>query len=109
MVSILATERSVKNEHVLSGLIAKRAELAGRVETLQREMLPSSSAQKGTGQAQTRQRGPSRDVGDRNLVLWNFFPVIIRLEHRVQFPNQDMFGCLFRAGPKPMFFEDQKL
>jgi len=28
----------VKNEHVLSGLIAKRAELAGRVETLQRDM-----------------------------------------------------------------------
>ena len=28
----------MKNEHVLSGLIAKRAELAGRVETLQRDM-----------------------------------------------------------------------
>ena len=28
----------MKNEHVLSGLIAKRAELAGKVETLQREM-----------------------------------------------------------------------
>lgn len=28
----------MKDEHVLSGLIAKRAELAGRVETLQREM-----------------------------------------------------------------------
>lgn len=28
----------MKNEHVLSGLIAKRAELAGRIETMQREM-----------------------------------------------------------------------
>lgn len=27
-----------KNEHVLAGLIAKRAELAGRIEMLQREM-----------------------------------------------------------------------
>ena len=28
----------MKNEHVLSGLIAKRAELAGQIETLQRDM-----------------------------------------------------------------------
>jgi len=28
----------MKNEHVLSGLITKRAELAGRIEILQREM-----------------------------------------------------------------------
>jgi hypothetical protein len=28
----------MKNEHVLSGLKAKRAELAGRIETMQREM-----------------------------------------------------------------------
>ena len=28
----------MKNEHVLSGLIAKRAELAGQIETIQREM-----------------------------------------------------------------------
>jgi hypothetical protein len=28
----------MKNEHVLSGLIAKRAELSGQIETIQREM-----------------------------------------------------------------------
>lgn len=28
----------MKNEHVLSGLIAKRAELAGQIETMQRDM-----------------------------------------------------------------------
>jgi len=28
----------MKNDHVLSGLIAKRAELAGKIETMQREM-----------------------------------------------------------------------
>jgi hypothetical protein len=38
MGTLLAAERGVKNEHVLSGLIAKRAELAGRVEVAQREM-----------------------------------------------------------------------
>jgi hypothetical protein len=39
MARLLAAERAaMKNEHVLSGLIAKRAELAGRIETMQREM-----------------------------------------------------------------------
>jgi hypothetical protein len=28
----------MKNDHVLSGLIAKRAEIAGKIETMQREM-----------------------------------------------------------------------
>src|SRR6185312_485140 len=35
---LLAAEREMKNEHVLSGLIAKRAELAGKIEIMQREM-----------------------------------------------------------------------
>src|SRR5437588_10983800 len=38
MARLLAAERAMKNEHVLSGLIAKRAELAGRIEMMQREM-----------------------------------------------------------------------
>lgn len=34
MVRLLATETSVENEHVLSGLIRKRAELAGEIDHL---------------------------------------------------------------------------
>jgi hypothetical protein len=35
---LLAAERGMKNDHVLSGLKAKRAEIAGKIETMQREM-----------------------------------------------------------------------
>lgn len=38
MVRLLAAERTMKNEHVLSGLMAKRAEIAGRIEMMQRDM-----------------------------------------------------------------------
>jgi hypothetical protein len=38
MVRLLAAERQMKNEHVLSGLIAKRKEIAGRIEYLQIEI-----------------------------------------------------------------------
>src|ERR1700726_3581016 len=38
MARLLAAERTMKNEHVISGLIAKRAELAGRIEAAQAEL-----------------------------------------------------------------------
>lgn len=38
MAGLLAAEGAVKNEHVLSGLIAKRAEISGQIEMLHRQM-----------------------------------------------------------------------
>jgi hypothetical protein len=38
MVRLLAAELEMKNEHVLSGLLAKRAELAGKIEFAQAEL-----------------------------------------------------------------------
>src|SRR5271163_4886273 len=38
MVALLAAERPMKNEHVLSGLIAKRAELAGDLIVAQKRL-----------------------------------------------------------------------
>jgi hypothetical protein len=38
VVRLLAAERTMKNEHVISGLIAKRAELGGRIEFAQAEL-----------------------------------------------------------------------
>jgi hypothetical protein len=39
MVWLLAAERAMKNEHVISGLLKKRAELAGRIDRHQSELV----------------------------------------------------------------------
>ena len=53
----------MKNNHVLSGLIDKRAELAGRIETMQREMR-DLVATIGHIDATIRAFDPNADIGD---------------------------------------------
>lgn len=53
----------MKNEHVLSGLIAKRAELAGRIEIMQREMRELVAAI-GHVDASIRLFDPNADLDD---------------------------------------------
>jgi hypothetical protein len=53
----------MKNEHVLSGLIAKRAELAGKIETMQREMRELVAAI-GHIDASIRLFDPNADIED---------------------------------------------
>jgi hypothetical protein len=63
MARLLAAERAMKNEHVLSGLIAKRTELTGRIETMQREMRELVAAI-GHVDASIRLFDPNADLDD---------------------------------------------
>jgi hypothetical protein len=58
----------MKNEHLLSGLIAKRAEIAGKIETLQREIRDLVAAL-GHVDASIRLFNPNVDLEDINPKL----------------------------------------
>lgn len=63
----------MKNEHVLSGLIAKRAELAGQIETMQRDMRELVTAI-GHVDASIRLFDPNVDLDDIKPKLPPRFP-----------------------------------